>query len=244
MPDSTPRLAAGDVRAWFATTDVLSDPARVARALAWLNETERARFSRFRHDIDRHMFLLGRVLARSIVSRLTGWPPASWPWREGPHGRPEIAADHTDLRFNIAHSAGLVICVAGHGREIGVDVEDLERPATDLEIVPRYCAPAEVADIEASGEGGWRTRFLYYWTLKEAYLKARGLGISVPLAEIEFTIADPPRIRFLGSLSGTDTRWAFHLRRVTPRHLVAVAAASADTSPAVGIEPFPEAWLP
>lgn len=237
-------MATDDVRAWFATTAVVDDPARRARALDWLNDAERARFARFRHDVDRHMFLLGRVMARSVVGRLTGLPPAEWPWREGPHGRPEIAREDTDLQFNIAHSAGVVVVAAAHGREVGVDVEDLERAATDLEIVARYCAPAEVTDITASGPEGWRTRFLHYWTLKEAYLKARGLGISVPLAEIEFALTDPPCVRFLGSLAGTDTRWAFHIDRVSPRHLAAVAAAAHDGPPRVTIDAFPESWLP
>ena len=190
------------------------------------------------------MFLLGRVMARAAVGRLAGWAPCAWPWREGPHGRPEIASDDTSLRFNIAHSAGVVVCAAADGVDIGVDVEDLERPATDIEVVRRYCAPAEVRDIAAAGPDGWRTRFLYYWTLKEAYLKARGLGISLPLAEIEFTLASPPRVAFLGSLQGTDTRWAFHLQQISDRHLAAVAAEAPVRDPSVEMAPFPADWLP
>jgi 4'-phosphopantetheinyl transferase len=79
-----------------------------------------------------------------------------------------------------------------------------------------------VADIERARDR-WRARFLTYWTLKEAYLKARGLGISVPLADICFVLDPPIHVGFVGALAGTDTNWSFHLLDPTPRHLVAVA---------------------
>lgn len=242
MTRPTPRLAPGEVRAWYASTALCGDAGLVARALAWLSDVERARFTRFRHDVDRHMFLLGRVMARAIVGAHTGWAPAAWPWREGPHGRPEIARADTTLRFNIAHSAGLVACAVTDAAEVGVDLEDLDRRETEATIVPRYCAPSEVADIAAAGQD-WHQRFLHYWTLKEAYLKARGLGISVPLAEIAFTLGPAPRIAFLGSLAGTSTAWTFSLARPTPRHLAALAVDRPEATPAA-LEPFPAAWLP
>lgn len=232
------------VQAWHATTDVLADRTRFTRALAWLSPGERARHDRFRHDADRQMFLLGRIMARTIVGRLAGITPTAWPWREGPKGRPEIGDDRIDLHFNLAHSAGMVVCAAAKARAVGVDVEDLERESTDRAVVQRYCAPAEIADIERLGEDGWRGRFLEYWTLKEAYLKARGLGIAVPLAEIHFTIDTEPRIDFLGSLAGTDAAWAFHLQRLTDRHLAALAVPADHRRPRFVIEPFPTSWLP
>ncbi len=133
------------------------------------------------------MFGLGREMARSLVGVALGVPPESWIWREGPHGRPEIAAPDADLHFNLSHSAGVVVCALARGRTIGVDVEDLSRRAPDPAIVTRYCSPAEAEDVCAQGDR-WRDRFLTYWTLKEAYLKARGLGIAVHLSDISFTL--------------------------------------------------------
>ena len=76
----------------------------------------------------------------------------------------------------------------------------------------------------------WLPRFLVYWTLKEAYLKARGLGIGVPLEDISFDLAvpDTPRITFRNTLAGEDDRWAFTLWQPSATHLVAVAASTAD----------------
>jgi len=198
--------------------------ASTTTARAWLRDEEHARFTRYRHDDDRMMFLAGRVMARSIVGDALGCAPTSWRWREGPHGRPEIDEPGTELRFNIAHSARLVACAVADGRDVGVDVEDRERPETDRQIVTRYCSPAEAADIDEQGDA-WHDRFLIYWTLKEAYLKARGLGISVHLSDISFTLdGDVPRIGFIGSLADHDPRWTFSLMRPTARHLVAIAS--------------------
>jgi 4'-phosphopantetheinyl transferase len=185
------------------------------------------------------MFALGRLMARTLVGRALGVAPDKWAWREGPHGRPEIDHDGCGVHFNLSHSAGLVLCAIARGRTVGIDVEDLTRPRPNWGLVERYCSPAEADDIRGRGDR-WSERFLTYWTLKEAYLKARGLGISVPLAETSFT-EDRSRfsVHFLGSLAGTDDRWTFHLFRPSVRHLAVVAADTVDGErPAVSVQPF------
>jgi len=229
-----------DVCVWYADTAALfKNPARVTASEATLEPADALRYRGYRHDADRLMFLAGRVMARALVARALGLAPGDWKWREGPRGRPEIAAPYTALRFNLAHSAGLVACALASGRDVGVDVEYLRRRPVDPQVVPRYCAPDEVRDIQAHGPHGWHDRFLLYWTLKEAYLKARGLGISVSLADISFTIdGGSPRVSFLRSLSGTDNRWTFHVARPTTEHVLAVAAPSDPSPPAVAVAPF------
>ncbi len=168
-------------------------------------------------------------MAREMVGRALGIAPAALEWREGAHGRPEIAAPATDVHFNLAHSAGVVACAVGRGRELGIDLENLHRRRPDPAIVDRYLSPAEAADVRKRGDD-WVERFLIYWTLKEAYLKARGLGISVALADITFVFdeAGAARIAFSGSLAGTDDRWRFLWARIEPHHLIALAASTRD----------------
>ena len=232
--------AAGEVRAFVADAAAFgADHDRVAQALGWMTPLERTRHDRFRHDADRAMFALGRLMARTLVGRALGIDPGTWTWREGPHGRPEIDRPATDLHFNLSHSAGLVICALARGRAVGVDVEDLARRAPDPAIVPRYCSPAEADDVHAHGDR-WRDRFLTYWTLKEAYLKARGVGISLPLSDISFTVdARGATIAFERSLTGADDRWTFHLWQPGARHLAAIAAEMADgVRPTFTVQPF------
>lgn len=232
--------AAGAVQVFVADTRTFAaHPERLDQAMVWMTDDERVRAGKFRHETDRLMFALGRLMARTLVGRALEVDPSAWPWREGPHGRPEIAQPGTNLHFNLSHSAGLVMCAIGRGRAVGVDVEDLARRAPDPAIVPRYCSPAEADDVRRHGDR-WRDRFLTYWTLKEAYLKARGLGISVPLSDITFLVdARGARIGFERSLAGTDDRWAFHLLQLGARHLAAVAADTADgATPVFSVQPF------
>lgn len=231
---------AGEVSVFIADTRAFGAAAgRVAQSVSWMTPEELARYGRFRHEGDRLMFALGRLMARTLVGRALGVDPESWSWREGPHGRPEIDQPDSDLHFNLSHSAGLVICAIARGRAVGVDVEDLSRRAPDWALVERYCSPAEADDIRTHGDR-WRDRFLTYWTLKEAYLKARGLGISVALADIAFTAGpNDLRIGFVRSLAGTNDRWAFHLWQPGARHLAAVAADTADgVRPAFTVRAF------
>ena len=246
MSHATAVPASHEVVAWYAEAAWLAANAeRRARAMQLLLPHDRSRYERYRNDSDRLMFLLGRVMARTLVGRALGVPPSAWEWVEGDHGRPLVGDPACRVRFNVAHSGGMVVCAVACDRDVGVDVEDLERRAPAPLVVRRYCSPAEAADIESHGDAGWAARFLSYWTLKEAYLKARGLGISVPLADVEFTLDDarPPRIRFLGSLQDADGRWAFHLAALSPRHLMAIAAPAPDGAPDFLVAPMPEDLL-
>jgi 4'-phosphopantetheinyl transferase len=238
--------APGEVAIWHAcAADLLRDPARRERALAWLSPAERVRHDRCRGETDRAMFLVGRVMARTLVGRALGVGPTGWTWREGARGRPEIADEDAGLHFNLAHSGGVVACALSRGGEVGVDVEPRDRPGLDPRIVDRFCAPDEVADIRRAGPEGWRDQFLKYWTLKEAYLKARGLGLAVPLADLCFQLAPSPRLACLRTLEGESTSWAFLIEALAGRHWLAAATpAGAPGAPRFLVAPFPEElWM-
>jgi 4'-phosphopantetheinyl transferase len=208
-----------------------------ARWMAALPDAERTRFERFKHERSAHEFLAGRLLVRQWLAALTGYLPNDWQFVDGFRGRPEIAAPSTSLRFNLAHSGGVVACIVTDGRDAGVDVEDLGRRPVESDLWHRYCAPSEVADIEAQPEDEQHHRFLTYWTLKEAYLKAIGLGIGVHLADIAFHVgAGAPTIHFHDSLAGTSTDWAFGMTHVSEQFLVSWATPH----PPSGVRPVVE----
>jgi 4'-phosphopantetheinyl transferase len=233
---------------WHATVDqfVARNHDARARALAILRPAEHERYARFRHDADRQMFLIGRVMARAIVGQALGMAPHDWPWREGRRGRPEIDLADCPVSFNLAHSAGLVVCALSRLGPVGVDVEHRFRTPLERTLVARCCAMDEAADVDAHGDG-WRDHFLKYWTLKESYLKAVGLGISVPLAEVRFKLdadlAATPA--FTGSLTNADAGWTFDLQALPPAHYVAVATSTPDGArPRVDHVSFPDHWWP
>jgi 4'-phosphopantetheinyl transferase len=244
-------LARGVVHVWHASAvDRWTSDDDRARALAWLSPAERTRFDRYRRDLDRDMFLLGRVMARALVGRALGVAPTGWAWVEGPRGRPDIAGDRgtPPVSFNLAHSGGLVVCAIARGVTVGVDIEDRRRASIGRDLAARACTAAELAVIEAAGEDGWRDCFLRHWTLKEAYLKGRGLGIAQHLTDTGFTFdaaGAAPRLVLHRALAGDDARWAFALRELAPAHYVAIAAAhGAEAPPAFTLQPLPRDLVP
>lgn len=209
----------------FNADDGGLEPSVWTRLNEWLQPNERARAEQIKDQEARASFLIGRGMARAMLAEVTGVAAKDWMFTEGAHGRPEVASPDTPYHFNLAHSHGAVVCIVGRDREIGVDIEFLERPAASPELMARVCAPDELADIEAAADALRQERFLVYWTLKEAYLKARGLGISVHLADVAFSLAaGQPTFAPRGSLADADTRWTFRLAQPSPTHLVAVAA--------------------
>ena len=140
-----------------------------------------------------------------------------------------------------------MVCALAHEAEVGIDIEDRGRVRLDRNLVDRYCSPTEIADVASQPDDTWRDQFLRYWTLKEAYLKARGLGIAVHLSDLSFTLADDAHVTvtFLDALAGADSAWAFDLRTLGDDHFVAVAASTPHgVRPVFTLDPLPTDWLP
>ena len=189
-----------------------------------LSDDERARAAKFHHMSDRWEFVLGRLMARQLLAERCGAVPADFRFRENEHGRPDIAhPDAGALRFNLSHSGGLVACVIGD-QQIGVDIERLDRPAVDPRVIGRYCSSDEQAALAAMPATLRHERFLQLWTLKEAYVKARGTGLTLPLRNISFQLGveGPGDVSFNGV--DDESRWMFAHTKLEPRHLLAVAA--------------------
>ncbi|HVU51595.1 MAG TPA: 4'-phosphopantetheinyl transferase superfamily protein [Polyangia bacterium] len=230
-------MGAAEVHLWLLAAPEEADEGRAARALALLDADERARMSRFHAPEDARRYLFAHALARTALTRYAPEvPPERWRFRAGAHGRPEIAdakgAAATALRFNLSHTAGLVACAVARGRDVGVDVEHLFPPRWSdeacLEIAAAHFAPAEVAALAAEPAERRRARFFEIWTLKEAYTKARGLGLALPLAGFAFDARGPDlRLRCAPSVDAEPEGWRFERLRPTPRHALALAARCA-----------------
>ena len=110
------------------------------------------------------------------------------------------------------------------GAEVGVDVERLARRTATMDVARRFFAPAEVATLERVPEAAREETFFAFWTLKEAYLKARGLGLSAPLGAFAFDLsAEPPHVSFEPPIDDRPDRWQFARRAPGPLHRLAVA---------------------
>lgn len=205
------------------------DPAIVERLdayRAYLSDEEAARIERFLQPADAIRFLVGRTLARTMLSRHASVRPRDWPFVIDEHGRPLLACTppcSPDLRFNLSHTEGLVACAVTVGREVGVDVEFTGRRL--LHDVPeRFFSPREVQDLRARPAPAQPLVFFDYWTLKESYIKARGLGLKLPLRHFSFLLDGPtPSIAFAPELHDRAETWQFAQFWPTEHHRMAVA---------------------
>ncbi|HUN40949.1 MAG TPA: 4'-phosphopantetheinyl transferase superfamily protein [Acetobacteraceae bacterium] len=227
-------LEAATVRVRFlALTGALDAQLRLWRSM--LDDEERCRADRFHFQRDREAFTAAHALKRAMLSEATGAPITSWRFRQGPYGKPEIAAGPglQQLCFNISHTDGLIACAVTYGCDLGIDVEASNR-TIDLAITDRYFAPSEAAIIRAAPPDQALCLFFRFWTLKEAFIKATGEGLSRPLASFAFTL-DPISVAFYPNGDGAmrddnPARWQFAQCRPVPDRFLALALRRADTA--------------
>jgi 4'-phosphopantetheinyl transferase len=209
-------------------SDATEIQARLAAYRSLLSADETQRANRFVQPADAERFVIGRVLVRTMLSRYADIAPRQWPIVVDFRGRPMLGTrlpGTPDLRFNLSHTPGLVACAVTIGREVGIDVENTRR--TVLHDVPeRFFSPREVRDLRSLPRVDQEIAFFDYWTLKEAYIKARGLGLALPLGQFTFVLRPdrPPAIEFAPELHDDPASWQFAQFWPTSDHRMAVAA--------------------
>ncbi|NKE45460.1 4'-phosphopantetheinyl transferase superfamily protein [Roseomonas frigidaquae] len=214
------RLTRGAVRLRWVHPDAVDAPT-LAAWHATLDAAEQDAAARFRFEADRRAYIAAHALARLMLAEAAGLPAPALRFLRGPQGKPELDPTHglPWLRFNLSHTRSLVACALAAEDDIGLDVEDLSRREAGPGLAERYFAPAEAALLEATPPADRHATFLRIWTLKEAYVKATGQGISAGLDSFAFTL-DPPRLSFA---PGGTARWRFLQWQPTPGHILAVA---------------------
>jgi 4'-phosphopantetheinyl transferase len=182
------------------------------RSRSWLSEDEVTRVARFRFDRHRRAFVLGRAALRALLGSYLGIGPAEVCFTYGPQGKPALADGSNSLRFNASNSGDLAACAFTRGCEIGVDVEQ-HRPVRDLEhIAHRFFSPEEAAEVMELPASDKDTGFFNCWTRKEAYIKAMGGGLSIPLDSFQVTLRPGVAARMLSLNGSTDAacQWTMH----------------------------------
>lgn len=167
-----------------------------------MSKGEQARAARFKFDRDRRLFTVAHAALRSICATYLRTSPRTVEFAEGPYGKPKLASDSgTDLRFNLSHSGELALIAAALKREIGVDLECVRDFDCDP-VAERFFTALEVADLRSLPKPLQRSAFYKCWTSKEAFLKAKGTGLSGKLDEVEITSMGGADIRISASVPG------------------------------------------
>lgn len=224
--EKIPVIKDTDVQICFVSTDHVTDPALLEAYRALLSPQERARLARFVFDKDRHLFLMGRALLRTMLSHYADIAPEDWAFVTDAYGKPEIqlGIGGARFRFNLSHSGGLCLCAVTRTRDIGIDVERVET-TLDRDLAKRVLSAAELSDLARHASAGQAAVFFQYWTLKEAYVKARGEGLSIDLQSIRFDLRAnaPVRASFLAPNDDDPRAWQFKRLEISKDHKAALA---------------------
>lgn len=212
----------------------LAHPLRDAYLPLMLDD-ERRRHDRFVFAKDRLQFLATRALVRTVLSQYVEVAATAWRFATFERGKPYIVAPAglPALSFNLSNTRGLIVCaVSTQHSQLGCDTEDITRKTETLSIADHYFSPQEVRALHALPPSRHTERFFSYWTLKESYIKARGLGLALPLDQFSFLLDDRHDIgiTFDPRLGDDERRWRFALLRAGQRHFVAVGADTAGTT--------------
>jgi len=208
---------------WLAYPGDLAEPAAEEACAALLDDAERARAARFRFDRHRREFLATHALTRVALSHAHPLPPHAWRFSVNKYGKPSSIPE-CGLRFNQSNSVELAVCLIARPNarpgarpitgiatnpgaaaaevgpaaavDVGVDVESFARAEEIVPLAPRVFSAVERAQLDALPITARPDRALSLWTLKEAYIKARGMGLSLPLDGISFLFDGPQAMRF------------------------------------------------
>jgi len=230
---SEEKLEHGTVHLYLCEPESITDPSLINRYHRLMTPREAEKQARFHFPRHRHQYLVTRALVRTVLSRYAPVAPEAWRFEENEYGRPHIAAAHgqSGLRFNLSHTDGLIVCAVTRDAEIGVDVENISRGGDLVQIADRFFSPSEVADLHKVPTDRQEDRFFDYWTLKESYIKARGMGLSIPLGDFSFHLSDENddiTITIAEKQGDDPARWQFCQWRHGSEHKIALCLEAKD----------------
>jgi 4'-phosphopantetheinyl transferase len=231
MPYRT--LDAATVRVRWLSLDGRTER-RVESWRRLLDGEEISRADRFFNASDRATFIAAHALARTMLGEAMNLHPRSFRFVVGPRGKPAVASDLGGaVHFNVSHTRGLAACAVTRCCELGLDVEALDRWHDDFGIVCRFFHAKEIRLVHDAPPDRRALVFFRLWTLKEAFVKATGEGLSRPLSSFAFEL-DPVRIDFDPRCDDASahenppgrsdtTRWQFAEYRPGPHQLLSLA---------------------
>lgn len=216
-------LGTTDIHLWFVDTASLGD-AVATHLNRLLSDDEQARAARFVHAADRRDYTIAHALLRLALSRYSPTDPSAWRFEIEPLGKPKLAPEHaqSSLVFNISHTRGYVACAIARAGDVGVDIESVNEQIEVREIARLNFSPVEVAQLGRCTDRDIHHRFVEFWTLKEALVKATGKGITAGLDQWGFHFADDGHLQLEAVGVTTDT-WSFSLYEPAQHTRMAVA---------------------
>lgn len=237
MPTGNITCGSPGTSVFYTDPGQVTDPALISEMTSWLDPRERSRMQRFVHEHDRHLFLVSHALMRKTLGQLMDSHPRSLVFEHSARGKPFLDPSlYTSApMFSLSHTAGLA-AIAISQSAVGLDVEKLVRNGTEMGVASRFFSFHESEDISACLFADRPRRFLTYWTLKEAFLKAEGWGLIDDLDQFEFhlprssdMLTTPITLKVKGSTIRPTQNWSFWTTLVSDSHILSVASCHATS---------------
>ena len=223
IPDLQPDI----VNVWIRTLQASSAIERACYEV--LTSEERERAARYRIERPRNDFVLTRGTLRSLLARYIGVTPQELSFRYTEHGKP-LLDGLSDLRFNVSHTEGLALIAFVRAREIGVDVEKISATPDVRELAERFFSIQERHSLERLSGDELQSAFFRCWTRKEAYVKARGEGLSLPLHQFDVSVAPNESRALLATRPDPSEAGRWTLQDLPVSHGYVAAVAVAETA--------------
>src|SRR5215472_387976 len=222
-------LTPGEIHLWLAFYDEINEEHLHVAYRDLLDAAERQQEQRFHFAKDRRRYLVTRALVRTVLSKYVSVHPREWVFSANAYGKPDIVngqALHASLSFNISHTDSLIVLGVTKLRALGVDVENFGGRQAMIDVADRFFAPQEVVELAKMPSQQQHYRFFEYWTFKESYIKARGMGLSLPLEKFSFHYPHDRGVEIAidPELNDDSARWQFWQFRPRPDYLVAICA--------------------
>jgi 4'-phosphopantetheinyl transferase len=236
-------LREDEVCIWLLRPESLQDPLVREAAQSLLSSHDASRCARFLFAEDRDAFLAARALERTVLAAVVGTAPNTLALEPDRHGKPRLRQPATPrtLSFNLSHTRRLVAFAVAWDREIGLDIEEVRR--APLEVAERYFAPPEIAALDALDRPARQQAFFMLWTLKESFLKAIGVGLTMPLSSFAVRLS-PPGLMPYGPLAHLADEWCFVQAAPTATcHLALCASTTRASTLSARIVWLPEAAI-
>ena len=221
-----------EAHAWFLEPRSVRRPVTLERLQSTLSSTELSQYRRYAFPEHAHLYLVAHGLLRQVLSCYTDVAPADWLFERTAHGRPEIANPGAPpLRFNLTHTAGLVACVVTLVDDCGIDAEQITSRHNPSGVAKRMFSEIETRALERLQGEAYLEHFFSRWTLREAYVKARGIGISFPTRKLTFTVKrdNSAEVSFHPTIDDRRDNWHFQLFKPTGEHITAIALRRSST---------------
>ena len=219
-------LGSSDVHVWQVGLD--QSPSQRAFFQNTLDEDERSRADRFYFSRDRERFIVARGVLRVLLGRYLDRSPESLFFTYSTHGKPALALESgaDAIRFNLSHSHGTALYAVTRGRELGVDLEFIRGDLEAEQIAERFFSQSEIGALRALPPDLRKNAFFLCWTRKEAYIKARGEGLSMPLDQFDVSLIPGEPAALLSTHPDPDEALSWSLTHLSPAPGYAAALAT------------------